>query len=207
MLRVIANIIWHFPFFGFISALITFLIGLLFVALVVTHPAVAAVKESLMLRVIANIIWHFPFFGFISALITFLIGLLFVALVVTAPIGFGLIQYSKFLLLPFSYTMVKKSDVSNEEENPVFQTYGTILKILYILFFGWWLTIIVICQMIGCFITILGIPAGVVLAKSLDTILQPVGKICAPVAHHHRDLSDDWLLHNYFRHPSRRRFS
>ncbi len=35
--------------------------------------------------------------------------------------------------------------------------------------------------MIGCFITILGIPAGVVLAKSLDTILQPVGKICAPV--------------------------
>lgn len=149
--------------------------------LFVLHPAVAAVKESLMLRVIANIIWHFPFFGFISALITFLIGLLFVALVVTAPIGFGLIQYSKFLLLPFSYTMVKKSDVSNEEENPVFQTYGTILKILYIFLFGWWLTIIVICQMIGCFLTILGIPVGVVLAKSLDTILQPVGKICAPV--------------------------
>ncbi len=134
-----------------------------------------------MLRVIGNIIWHFPFFGFITAAIMFLLGLLFLIPVVTAPIGMGMIQYSKFLLLPFAFTMVKKSDVATGPSNPFFETYGTILKILYVVFFGWWLTILVICQMVGCFISIIGIPAGIVLAKSLDTILQPVGKVCAPV--------------------------
>ncbi len=37
-MRTLANILWHFPFFGFLNALATFLIGGLFVITVVGAP-------------------------------------------------------------------------------------------------------------------------------------------------------------------------
>lgn len=38
ILRVIANILWHIPFLGFLSALYAFLLGFVLTALVVTAP-------------------------------------------------------------------------------------------------------------------------------------------------------------------------
>ena len=37
-MRVIANILWHFPFLGFVNAVYAFLLGLLLTILVVTAP-------------------------------------------------------------------------------------------------------------------------------------------------------------------------
>jgi len=105
------------------------------------------------MRTLGNIIWNFPFLGFVTAAIVFLIGLLFVVTIIAAPIGLGLIQYSKFLLLPFSYDMVSKSELEGEaDKNILWQTYGFILKSVYIIL--------------------------IVMAKSLGTLLQPVGKVC-----------------------------
>ncbi len=85
------------------------------------------------MRTLGNIIWNFPFLGFVTAAIVFLIGLLFVVTIIAAPIGLGLIQYSKFLLLPFSYDMVSKSELEGEaDKNILWQTYGFILKSVYI---------------------------------------------------------------------------
>ena len=85
------------------------------------------------MRTLGNIIWNFPFLGFVTAAIVFLIGLLFVVTNIAAPIGLGLIQYSKFLLLPFSYDMVSKSELEGEaDKNILWQTYGFILKSVYI---------------------------------------------------------------------------
>lgn len=64
------------------------------------------------MRTLGNIIWNIPFLGFVTAALVFLIGLLFVVTIIAAPIGLGLIQYSKFLLLPFSYDMVSKSEIA-----------------------------------------------------------------------------------------------
>lgn len=72
------------------------------------------------MRTLGNIIWNFPFLGFVTAAIVFLIGLLFVVTIIAAPIGLGLIQYSKFLLLPFSYDMVSKSELEGEAEKTFF---------------------------------------------------------------------------------------
>ena len=89
------------------------------------------------MRTLGNIIWNFPFLGFVTAAIVFLIGLLFVVTIIAAPIGLGLIQYSKFLLLPFSYDMVSKSELEGEaDKNILWQTYGFILKSVYIIFLG-----------------------------------------------------------------------
>jgi uncharacterized membrane protein YccF (DUF307 family) len=132
------------------------------------------------MRTLGNILWHFPFLGFLSALIHFLIGGLFTITVVGAPIGLGLIEYSKFLLTPFSSAMVSKDDL-NMEQNAAWRTYSTILWILYMPF-GLIFCMLSIFQIVGLFVTIIGIPVAIVIAKSLPTYFKPVNKKCVPVA-------------------------
>ena len=109
----------------------------------------------------------------------FLIGLLFVVTIIAAPIGLGLIQYSKFLLLPFSYDMVSKSEIDGDaNKNILWQTYGFILKTVYVIFLGIPMVILSLVQIVCCFCSIIGIPVAIVMAKSLGTLLQPVGKVC-----------------------------
>lgn len=130
------------------------------------------------MRTLANVLWHIPFLGFLSALSSFLLGMLLVITVIAAPIGLGLIQYSKFLMAPFSYSMVSKSDL-NLPSNPIWASYSFIIKLLY-LPFGIILCLVQMVQIIGLCISIVGIPMAIILAKSLTTYLQPVGKVCVP---------------------------
>jgi uncharacterized membrane protein YccF (DUF307 family) len=130
------------------------------------------------MRTLANILWHIPFLGFLSALSSFLLGALLVVTVIAAPIGLGLIQYSKFLMAPFSYSMVNRSDLALKS-NPLWASYSFIVKIIY-LPFGIVLCVMQMIQIIGLCVTIVGIPMAIILAKSLTTYLQPVGKICVP---------------------------
>ena len=131
------------------------------------------------MRLLGNILWHFPFFGFLSAIYTFLFGLLLTLVIIPAPIGLGLIQLSKFLLAPYSYEMVSKSDL-NIKQNPVWEAYSFVIMLFY-LPFGVLFAIIAAIQA-GClFLSIVGIPVAIPIAKSLGTYLNPVGKVCVPV--------------------------
>jgi len=121
-----------------------------------------------------------PFLGFLSALGTFLIGGLLVITVIGAPIGLGLIQLSKFLLTPFSSAMISKKDLK-ADQNKLWQTFGIIVRILYFPF-GLFLAVVTVFQIAGLFITIIGIPVALVLAKSLGTYFNPVNKTCVPKA-------------------------
>jgi uncharacterized membrane protein YccF (DUF307 family) len=126
------------------------------------------------MRTLGNIIWHVPFLGFLNAFITFLIGGLLTITVVGAPLGLGLIQLSKFLLAPFTHSMVSSSEM-NPNQNQYWKTFGIIVRIVYFPF-GLLLTVITLFQIVGLFISIVGIPVAMVLAKSLSTFLNPVGK-------------------------------
>ncbi|OQA99843.1 MAG: hypothetical protein BWY23_00409 [Spirochaetes bacterium ADurb.Bin218] len=132
------------------------------------------------MRTLGNILWHIPFLGFLTALGTFLIGGLFVITVIGAPIGLGLIQLSKFLLTPFSSAMISKKDL-NVDQNKLWQSFSFIVRILYFPF-GLLLAIATIFQIAALFITIIGIPVALVLAKSLGTYFNPVNKTCVPKA-------------------------
>ncbi len=131
------------------------------------------------MRALGNILWHFPFFGFINAAICFLLGSLLVITVIAAPIGLGLVQYSKFLLLPYSYAMIVKPK-GDVPPSPLWKTYSAILKIVYVIFIGIPLFLLTCVQIVGLCCTIIGIPAAIILAKSVRTYLQPVDKICVP---------------------------
>lgn len=125
---------------------------------------------------LGNILWYFPFLGFVNAIFTYLFGLLLTITVVAAPIGLGLMEYGKFLLAPFSHAMVSKSELG-VRQNKLWQTYSTIVTILYIPF-GIIASVIAIFQVAGLFLTIVGIPVAIVVAKSLGTYLNPVNKKC-----------------------------
>ena len=132
------------------------------------------------MKSLGNILWHFPFLGFIDAIFTFLLGGLLVITVIGAPIGLGLIQLSKFLLAPFSHSMIDKKDL-NEDQNALWKSFGFIVRIIYFPF-GLFLAVATIFQIACLFITIVGIPVAIVLAKSLSTFFNPVNKKCVSVA-------------------------
>jgi uncharacterized membrane protein YccF (DUF307 family) len=132
------------------------------------------------MRTLGNILWHFPFLGFLSAFLTFLLGGLLVITVIGAPIGNGLIQLSKFLLAPFSSSMISKNDL-NTEQNKLWKSFSLIIRIVYFPF-GLFLAVATIFQIAGLFISIIGIPVALVLAKSLNTYFNPVNKKCVPKA-------------------------
>ena len=131
------------------------------------------------MRTIANILWHIPFLGFLNALYAFLLGLLLTVLVITAPIGLGLIQYSKFLMFPFSTEMVSSSE-AGRQRHPLWAAYSTIIMILY-LPLGLVAFLFGLVQCLGLAITIIGLPGAYIIFKSLGTYFNPVGKVCVPV--------------------------
>lgn len=128
------------------------------------------------LRLLGNVLWYFPFLGFIDAIYAYLIGLFFTATVVGAPIGLGLMEYGKFLLAPFGREMVSKSRL-NVEQNKAWKAYSTLVMVLYFPF-GLILAALAIVRICALFMTIVGIPVAIVVAKSLGTILNPVNKKC-----------------------------
>jgi uncharacterized membrane protein YccF (DUF307 family) len=128
------------------------------------------------MRTLGNILWHFPFFGFVNAIVVYLLGLILTATVIAAPIGLGLMEFGKFLFAPFGHAMVSKSDL-NIEQNKGWKAYSTIVMVIYFPF-GLILALLAVFQVAALFITIIGIPVALVVAKSLGTYLNPVNKKC-----------------------------
>lgn len=128
------------------------------------------------MKTFANILWHFPFCGFLNAVSVYILGLILTATVVAAPIGLGLMEYGKFLFAPFGRAMVSRSEL-NVQQNKAWKTYSTVIMILY-LPFGIFLAIAAVVQVGLLFMTIIGIPIALVLAKSIGTYFNPVNKKC-----------------------------
>lgn len=132
------------------------------------------------MKTLGNILWHIPFLGFVTAIIVYLFGLLLTITIVAAPIGLGLMELGKFLFWPFGNSMVSKDDL-NIEQNKAWKAYSIIVMILYFPF-GLLFAIIGIFQVVSLFLTLIGIPAAIVVAKSLGTYLNPVNKKCVSSA-------------------------
>lgn len=130
------------------------------------------------MKTLGNIIWHIPFLGFVNAILVYLLGLILTATVVAAPVGLGLMEYGKFLFWPFGNKMIDKKHL-DVDQNAVWETYSAIIMVVYFPF-GLILAILAIIQVVGLFLSIIGIPAALVVAKSLGTYLNPVNKKCVP---------------------------
>ena len=131
-------------------------------------------------RTLGNILWHIPFLGFLNAIGVYLLGVILTITVVAAPIGLGLMEYGKFLFVPFGNAMVSKSDLK-VDQNALWKTYSTIIMILYIPF-GVLFWLVAVVQVAALCLSIVGIPVAIVVAKSLGTFFNPVNKVCVDYA-------------------------
>lgn len=132
------------------------------------------------MKTLGNVLWHFPFLGFLSASFNYLLGLLLVATIIGAPIGLGLMQYGKFLFWPFGNAMISSKEL-NGKPNKLWNAFGFIIRIIYFPF-GLVFFILASMQVVVLCISIVGIPAGIVVAKSLGTYFNPVNKKCVHLA-------------------------
>ena len=131
-----------------------------------------------------NVLWH-PGLGFITAVLFFLLGLVLSATVVLSPIGVGLLEYGKFLLAPCSRNMVRRKDVKGDYRSGTWRIWSTVLWVVY-LPFGVLLSVLLVVNtsifLVASIPTIVGIPVAAfqayVIAESLGTALNPVGKKC-----------------------------
>lgn len=136
------------------------------------------------MRTLGNIIWHFPFFGFVVSLCYAISGLLWCITIVGIPLGLGLFQLSLFTLAPFSKRLVSISDLellTGEKQDSLVKGWFLLIRILYFpfgLFFAFSTILVIAAE----FLSIIGIPFGLVLAKALSTIFNPVNKKCVPRA-------------------------
>jgi uncharacterized membrane protein YccF (DUF307 family) len=132
------------------------------------------------MKTLGNILWHFPFFGFVTAIVVYLFGILLTITVIAAPIGLGLMELGKFLFWPFGNAMVSKTELSIEQ-NKGWKLYSGIVRIVYFPF-GLIFCVMSAIQVALLFISIIGIPAALVIAKCLSTYFNPVNKKCVPSA-------------------------
>lgn len=136
------------------------------------------------MNVFWNILWICPFFGWVLAILYGILGLCVCATVVGLPLGLGLLQYSKFLFWPHGNAMISKSDleVITEKERPLWwKIFALIVRILYFPF-GLFNAIIGTIYGFVCFLTIIGIPEGLVMMKSIGTLFNPINKVVVPAA-------------------------
>ncbi len=75
------------------------------------------------MRILGNIIWFFMA-GWILAILTYLSGLVLNHFSRTAPAGLGLMEYGKFLFLPFTNDMARKNKSSLAVAAKSLQNYG-----------------------------------------------------------------------------------
>lgn len=131
-----------------------------------------------------NILWHFPFFGFLFAFFYALFGAILCCTVVLYPVGLGFFQIARFLLTPFSSALVTRKEldlVRPEERSTAAAAFSTVITILYFPF-GLIAAAGALFAMIGEFLSIIGIPCGIVWFKALPAIFMPVDRICVPKA-------------------------
>lgn len=136
------------------------------------------------MRTLGNILWHIPFCGFLRSICYAIGGLFWCITIIGIPLGMGLFQLSLFALAPFTQGLVSRADLeilTGEKQNSFVKGWSLVIRILYFPF-GLFLAIITIFTIVAEFLSLIGIPCGLVEAKALSTIFNPINKKCVPRA-------------------------
>lgn len=134
------------------------------------------------MRTLGNIIWHFPYCGFLKSLLYAIGGLFWCITIIGIPLGLGLFQLSLFMLAPFNKGLVSRKELellTGEKQNEFVKAWSIIIRILYFPF-GLFAAMTSVMMIAAEFVTLIGIPCGLVEAKALSTIFNPINKKCVP---------------------------
>ncbi|GJJ80603.1 YccF domain-containing protein [Pasteurella canis] len=125
------------------------------------------------MALILNIL-NFVLGGFATTLGWLLATVVSAILIITLPYTRSCWEISKMSLMPFGNDIIHVKYL--EPTSTVGNSLGTILNILWFIFFGWWLCLFHIFSGIAQCLTIVGIPVGLANFKLAGIALLPVGQ-------------------------------
>jgi len=123
---------------------------------------------------IFNIVW-FVFFGWWQALIFLLSAGFFAITIIGIPLAKSLLQFAKLSAFPFGKEVIRETELKGTNNISSIRRIGGI--IINIIWFpiGLFLSITHILTGIFAFITIIGIPVGIVLVRMGKFLIFPIG--------------------------------
>lgn len=104
-----------------------------------------------------------------------------IVLIFTLPLTRSCWEITRLSFIPFGNEAVHVDELNPDGKNALMNTGGTLLNILWLIFFGWWLCVMHIIAGIAQCITIIGIPVGIANFKIAAIALWPVGRRVVPV--------------------------
>lgn len=121
-----------------------------------------------------NLIW-FVFLGWWQAATYLVLSLLFAITVVGFPIAKSLLQFAKLSAFPFGKEVIRETELKGSENvSAVRKIGGLIVNIIWVPI-GIILAGVYIVSGFFSFITIVGIPAGIVYCRSAKFVVWPIG--------------------------------
>jgi len=121
-----------------------------------------------------NVIW-FIFVGCWSALCYLLLSGLFAITIVGLPIAKSLLQFAKLTAFPYGKEIIRETELKGAENVSGARKIGGLIVNVIWFPIGLFLTCGYIFAALLCFITIIGIPVGVVFIRMGSFCLTPIG--------------------------------
>ena len=123
---------------------------------------------------IFNLLW-FLVFGWLNAIIYLVLSLLFAITIIGIPIAKSMLQFAKLSAFPFGKEVIRETELKGKENvSDQRRTGGIILNIIWFPL-GLMLSLLHLTLGIVAFITIIGIPIGVVYVRMGKFLLFPIG--------------------------------
>ena len=132
------------------------------------------------MRTVLNIL-NFVLGGFLTTLGWLIATLFSIVLIITLPLTRSCWEITKLSLLPYGNEAVHVDELEPGAKSSVMNAGGTLLNILWLVLFGWWVCLTHIMAGIAQCITIIGIPVGIANFKIAAIALWPVGRRVVPV--------------------------
>lgn len=124
-----------------------------------------------------NLLW-FIIFGWWQAACYLILSAVFAITIVGIPISKSLLQFAMLSAFPFGKEIISETELKGENHVSVIRRiFGTIVNIIW-LPIGIVLAVVNIVSGLLSFVTILGIPAGVVYCRAARFVVWPIGAKC-----------------------------
>lgn len=127
------------------------------------------------MRTVLNIL-NFVLGGFFTTFGWLVATFFSIVLIFTLPLTRSCWEITKLSFLPFGNEAIHVDELYPEKSNVLLNTGGSLLNIVWLVLFGWWLCLSHIAAGIAQCITIIGIPVGIANFKIAAIALWPVGR-------------------------------
>lgn len=127
------------------------------------------------MRAVLNVL-NFVLGGFATTFAWLITTLLSIIFIFTLPLTRSCWEITKLSFLPYGNEALHVDELNPEKRNALMNSGGTLLNLLWFVFFGWWLCLMHIMTGITQCITLIGIPTGIANFKIAVIALWPVGR-------------------------------